>query len=109
MTTGNRSYQEFPPNADTGGQGETGCGCECPDCQAGQHDKCFWDGGDNLPRYQELPSDADVLTPLELTEMLCEEAWQGRWDPLCETNVRPLAASLSLVLDLAGYAVVRKP
>ena len=48
--TDTRSYQEFPPNADTGGQGETGCGCECPACQAGQHDKCFWDGGDNLPR-----------------------------------------------------------
>lgn len=28
------------------------CGCECPACLDGDHDRCLWDGGDSLPWQQ---------------------------------------------------------
>lgn len=49
-----------------------------------------------------------VLTVSEVADVLCEEAWQGRWDPLAETNVRPLAALTAKVLADAGYDVVKR-
>lgn len=33
-----------------------------------------------------------------ITEFLCNEAWEGRWSPLEETNIRPLAEQIAAVL-----------
>lgn len=36
-----------------------------------------------------------------MVEFLCSESWYGRWNPLRETNIRPLAEHTAAVLATA--------
>lgn len=42
----------------------------------------------------------------QLTNLLCEESWQGRWSPLDHTNIRPLAGHTAEVITDAGFVLV---
>lgn len=49
------------------------------------------------------------LTWAAATDLLCDLAWQGKWDPLPETNVRPLASLTVQALLDAGWEIVKRP
>lgn len=55
-----------------------------------------------------MPEPLAALTVHEATEVLCEESWYGRWNPLRETNIRPLAAVTVQALYDAGYVVMKR-
>lgn len=46
-----------------------------------------------------------------LSRLLSDEAWAGRWRPLSNTNIKPLADETAMVmadaLEQAGYGIVR--
>lgn len=41
-----------------------------------------------------------------LTKLLCDASREGRWRPLDESNIQPLAAVTAKVLDAAGCVIV---
>lgn len=54
------------------------------------------------------------LTAHQVAEILCQEAWQGRWNPLNQgRNTRPMAEHAAQVLTEAlhrlGFAIVPDP
>jgi hypothetical protein len=67
----------------------------------------MFDSEDNFAHRRE--QDERRARARKLTELLCEEAWQGRWKPLGIENIRPLAEhTAQVIVDAERTADARK-
>src|SRR4051812_34744773 len=48
-----------------------------------------------------------LMNKNDLANLLCEESWSGRWNPLKHGNIRPLAEHTAQVIHTAGYEIVK--
>lgn len=60
-----------------------------------------------IAEYEELlesvvPSPQPADNVKRIMTILTDAAWEGRWSPLDETNIAPLAHITAAVLDAAG-------